>query len=239
MKTFKHYILLTIAILALVFGYFYFSKTTTQETYKSLKKIPSQVETNITALNLNIEKINTLPAKEQTRKDGFSALKLTGDAKKQIGVTLNYDPAYSTISYLNGDVDIAKGVCTDVVIRAMRKQGIDLQKLVHEDMKAHFSVYPKYWGLHKTDKNIDHRRVLNLEVFLQRKGKSLKVSKEKKEYLTGDLVTWRINDKLPHIGIVSDKTLRDGTPLVIHNIGRGTQEQDVLFRYTIIAHYRW
>jgi uncharacterized protein YijF (DUF1287 family) len=132
-------------------------------------------------------------------------------------------------------------VCTDVVIRAMRRQGIDLQVLVHQDMLRNFSRYPARWGLRAADANIDHRRVLNLEVYLQRHGASVPVSHNAADFQAGDWVTWRVGAKntLPHIGVVSDKKTAQGVPLIIHNIGAGTQEEDVLFAFQMVGHYRW
>jgi uncharacterized protein len=153
-----------------------------------------------------------------------------------------YDPAYVSIKYPNGDVPKNKGVCTDVIIRAYRKLGVDLQKEVHEDMKANFSLYPnlKKWGLKKTDTNIDHRRVPNLEVFFSRKGKKLAVSQNPKDYRTGEMVTWMINDKLPHIGIITNKKSPDGKrPMIVHNVGAGQVLEDCLFSYTIVGHFRY
>lgn len=151
-----------------------------------------------------------------------------------------YDPKYVSIPYPNGDVPKNKGVCTDVVIRSYRKLGIDLQKEVHEDMKKNFSLYPKTWGLRTTDTNIDHRRVPNLQVFFTRKGKSLGVSEKPSDYETGDLVTWIINGKLPHIGIVTHKKSADGKRnLIVHNVGAGQVLEDCLFRYEITGHYRF
>lgn len=153
---------------------------------------------------------------------------------------VTYDPKYVSIPYPNGDVHKNTGVCTDVVIRAYRKLGIDLQKEVHEDMKKNFSSYPKIWGLKKTDTNIDHRRVPNLQVFFTRKGKSLGVSEKAQDYKTGDLVTWMINGKLPHIGIVTNKKSTDRTRnLIVHNVGGGQVLEDCLFRYEITGHYRF
>lgn len=153
-----------------------------------------------------------------------------------------YDPAYVSLKYPNGDVPKNKGVCTDVVIRAYRKVGIDLQKEVHEDMKTHFNLYPnlKKWGLKTTDTNIDHRRVPNLEVFFSRKGVKLAVTGNAKDYKTGELVTWMINDKLPHIGIVTNKKSPDGKrPMIVHNVGAGQVLEDCLFDYTIVGHYKY
>jgi hypothetical protein len=155
---------------------------------------------------------------------------------------VKYDPSYIAIKYPNGDVPKDKGVCTDVIIRAYRKLGIDLQKEVHEDMKINFSLYPnlKKWGLKKTDTNIDHRRVPNLEVFFGRKGKKLTVSDNAKDYKTGEIVTWMINDKLPHIGIVTNKKSPDGKrPMIVHNVGAGQVLEDCLFDYTVVGHYKF
>ncbi len=161
-------------------------------------------------------------------------------ARSQIGKTISYDPAYTGLSYPNGDVPIEKGVCTDVVIRALRvAHGKDLQKLVHEDMKNSFSAYPKNWGLTKPDKNIDHRRVPNLITYFTRKGYSLKVTKNPEDYLPGDIVTCIVGKNLPHIMVVSEKKSNDGVPLIIHNIGSGTQEEDRLFSFTLTGHFRW
>ena len=131
------------------------------------------------------------------------------------------------------------GVCTDVVIRALRTgMKLDLQKLVHEDIKANFSSYPKNWGLKSPDKNIDHRRVPNLKTYFKRMGYALPVSKNPADYQPGDLVTCIVPPHLPHIMIVSDLTNATGQPLVIHNIGVGTQEEDRLFEFKITGHYR-
>jgi len=167
-------------------------------------------------------------------------VKVASAARSQIGVTMAYDPAYSRIAYPMGDVPQSRGVCSDVVIRAYRKAGIDLQVVVHEDMQKHFAAYPKIWGLKKTDSNIDHRRVPNLEVFFKRQGKSLTDLQTADSFKPGDIVSWRLANGLAHVGIVSDKkTLFGSRPLVIHNIGQGTQEEDVLFAWRIVGHYRW
>lgn len=168
-----------------------------------------------------------------------NSIKLVNDAKKQIGVTRYYDPAYVKLTFPMGDVPKDRGVCTDVVVRAYRKQGKDLQLLVNKDMKKAWRRYPKNWGLKRPDANIDHRRVPNLAVFFARNGKSLRVSKNKRNYKAGDIVTWRLASNLPHIGIVSNNTDSKGTPLIIHNIGAGTQEENVLFKYKITGHFRY
>ena len=151
-----------------------------------------------------------------------------------------YDPAYRTIAYPMGDVPAATGVCTDEVIRAYRALGIDLQRLVHEDMRAAFKVYPKQWGLERPDRNIDHRRVPNLRVFFARHGKSLPVTAKGADYAPGDLVTWNLPGNLPHIGMVTGRRSADGArPLIVHNIGAGPMLEDMLFDYEITGHYRY
>ncbi|MCC5944691.1 MAG: DUF1287 domain-containing protein [Bernardetiaceae bacterium] len=160
-----------------------------------------------------------------------AALELTQDK-------VRYDPAYYSIPYPAGDVPADRGVCTDVVIRAYRKLGIDLQKEVHEDMRANFSIYPQNWGAKRTDTNIDHRRVPNLMKFFERKGKVLAISKNGKDYQAGDIVCWRLNSGLLHIGIVIDKKTGD-RPWIVHNIGSGQVAEDMIFEHKIIGHYRY
>lgn len=151
---------------------------------------------------------------------------------------VQYDPQYFSIKYPNGDVPSGKGVCTDVVIRAYRKVGIDLQKEVHEDMVAHFHEYPKNWGLKKTDKNIDHRRVPNLMKYFSRFGTVKKITNNSNDYIPGDIVTWNLGGAITHIGIVVDKKSADGKRnLIAHNIGAGQVLEDCLFTYKIIGHY--
>ncbi len=155
---------------------------------------------------------------------------------------VRYDGAYISIAYPNGDVPSNMGVCSDVVIRSYRKLGTDLQKLVHEDIANNFSKYPskRIWGLTKPDKNIDHRRVPNLQTFFERHGISLSVSNNNNNYKAGDLVTWMLPGNLPHIGIVVEKIdPKSGNPLIVHNIGRGPEIQDMLFNYEITGHYRY
>jgi hypothetical protein len=161
-------------------------------------------------------------------------------AREQLGVTTRYDPAYVRLTYPNGDVPADRGVCTDVVIRAFRRaHGLDLQKLVHEDMVANFALYPKIWGLNKPDRNIDHRRVPNLRVWFTRQGWSRAVKAEAAAYLPGDIVTCTVPQNRPHVMIVSDRRTGDGArPLVIHNIGAGTREEDRLFAFPLTGHYR-
>ena len=162
-------------------------------------------------------------------------------ARTQVGVTLQYDPAYVRIAYPYGDVPLGRGVCADVLVRAFRAAGVDLQKLVHEDMGAQFSAYPQKWGLPGPDSNIDHRRVLNLETFFRRRGLEVPISANAADYHAGDIVSWRLPGGLAHIGLVSDRRMQDGSdrPLVIHNIGAGAKEEDVLFAWTQVGHFRW
>ncbi len=151
-----------------------------------------------------------------------------------------YDPAYFSISYPNGDVPAHKGVCTDVVIRAYRKLGIDLQKEVHEDMKANFSLYPTIWKLKAPNTNIDHRRVPNLMTFFKRKGISKSITNEGKDYLPGEIVCWDLGGGFKHIGIVSNYKSKDKTRyLIIHNVGAGQVIEDFLFAAKIIGHYQY
>lgn len=174
-----------------------------------------------------------------------SAQKTFADSLSDAAISLTkqkvtYDPTYYSIPYPNGDVPAGKGVCTDVVIRAYRKLGIDLQKLVHEDMKANFSKYPKKWGLKKTDTNIDHRRVPNLMKFFERKGKVLTKSTNAADYNPGDIVCWDLGGGITHIGIVVNlKTDDKQRFMIVHNIGGGQVLADCLFCYTIIGHYRY
>jgi hypothetical protein len=168
-------------------------------------------------------------------------LKLAIDAAvEQIGKTTSYDPSYQKIEYPNGDVPIETGVCSDVIVRAFRKGGIDFQKDVHEDMKSNFSSYPTRWGLKGTDANIDHRRVPNLQTYLTRKGKSLTTLAGSENFLPGDVVTWDLGGGVDHVGLVvnvwSKPTQRY---LIVHNIGAGTLMEDVLFAWKITGHYRY
>lgn len=155
---------------------------------------------------------------------------------------IHYDGAYVKLDYPMGDVAANTGVCTDVIIRSYRQLGVDFQQLVHEDMRDNFSEYPskRMWGLTRPDKNIDHRRVPNLQTFFTRHGQTLPISKNSADYKAGDLVTWMINGKLPHIGIVVKQRSSDGQrPLIVHNIGLGPQMQDMLFDFPITGHYRY
>lgn len=174
----------------------------------------------------------------------FSAAQLVTDARSQIGVTTRYDASYQTLGYPNGDVAISGGVCTDVVIRSLRHQGIDLQQLLHEDMRRNFAEYPKLWQLKRADKNIDHRRVPNLQRYFLRQGWALKLpdsaqARAVDAFVPGDLVTWMLPGNLPHIGIISDQKARlGGQYLVLHNVGQGAQEQDSLTSWPLTGHFR-
>lgn len=151
---------------------------------------------------------------------------------------VTYDPAYFSIDYPNGDIPTDKGVCTDVVIRAYRLVGIDLQKEVHEDMVKHFEDYPSIWGLSQPDKNIDHRRVPNLMTFFSKFGITKPISTNSKDYTPGDIVCWDLGNGITHIGIVVNRKSINGVRnLVVHNIGNGQVLADCLFEYTIIGHY--
>ena len=166
---------------------------------------------------------------------------LVSAARKQLGVTVIYDGSYRVLGYPGGDVPIDRGVCTDVVVRALRTaRGADLQKLVHDDMSANFKKYPnqRRWGLSRPDPNIDHRRVPNLMTYFERAGYAVPMGTDPDAYLPGDLVAWNLGGGILHIGIISDRRSVTGTPLVIHNIGAGAREEDILFRYAIIGHYR-
>lgn len=168
-------------------------------------------------------------------------LDLVAAAREQIGVTLHYDPAYVKLAYPLGDVPIERGVCTDVVVRALRRVGYDLQELVHRDMKEAWAAYPHpaSWKLKRPDTNIDHRRVPNLATFFTRHGVALGASKNARDYAPGDIVTWQVPPNLPHIGLVADVRTAAGVPLIIHNIGNGTRMEDRLFSYPITGHYRF
>lgn len=169
-------------------------------------------------------------------------LKLADAALARTQERITYDGSYYAIDYPGGDVPAHIGVCTDVVIRSYRALGEDLQVAVHEDMKSQFSAYPsqRIWGLTSTDKNIDHRRVPNLQVFFSRHGQSLSIEETPENFLPGDLVTWMLPGNLPHIGIVSDQISElTGNPLVVHNIGSGPKLEDMIFSFTITGHYRY
>lgn len=164
---------------------------------------------------------------------------LVDAARQQIGVTKLYDSRYVVLAYPGGDVPLERGVCTDVIVRAYRQFGIDLQQLVHRDMRGHWSAYPKLWQLGRPDPNIDHRRVPNLARFFARHGQTAPAGTDPNAYLPGDLVTWRLPAGVPHIGIVTDRRSSTGVPLVVHNIGAGAVEENILFAFAITGHYRY
>ncbi len=167
--------------------------------------------------------------------------KLLESAVKQTSLTKSYDPNYTVIAYPNGDVPAEKGVCTDVVVRAFRAAGVDLQKEIHEDMTANFTLYPKKWNLKSPDANIDHRRVPNIQTFFTRRGKSLPVTKNAADYKPGDVVTWDLNGKgMTHVGLVSNfYNQNTGRYSIIHNIGAGALAEDILFDWQITGHFRY
>jgi uncharacterized protein YijF (DUF1287 family) len=161
-------------------------------------------------------------------------------ALEQTGRPVRYDGSYRRIPYPGGDVPADIGVCTDVLIRAYRAAGVDLQQRVHEDMTRAFSAYPRAWGLSAPDTNIDHRRVPNLQAYFRRRGVGLPVTRDMSDYLPGDVVTWMLPGNLPHIGLVTDRRSADGArPLMVHNIGRGPEVEDMLLGFPITGHYRY
>jgi uncharacterized protein YijF (DUF1287 family) len=178
---------------------------------------------------------------KQPSKNFFDQLILA--AKERTLSKVRYDGSYRYISYPMGDVAPDRGVCTDVVIRSYRKLGVDLQQLVHEDIKDNFHLYPsrRKWGNTEPDPNIDHRRVYNLQVFFERYAESLPITFQPKDYQPGDLVTWKLGPKMPHIGIVVDEYSEDYPEqhLIVHNIGAGPKQEDILFSFEITGHYRY
>lgn len=167
------------------------------------------------------------------------AERLVGAAIEQTRSKVTYDSSYRKIAYPGGDVPESVGVCADVVIRAYRRLGVDLQARVHEDMDRAFGSYPQLWKLSGSDTNIDHRRVPNLQTFFRRAGAELPITHNPEDYRSGDLVTWMVARHLPHIGIVTGEKSPSGAPFVVHNIGRGPQIEDMLFMYPITGHYRY
>ena len=164
---------------------------------------------------------------------------IVGAARQQVGVTTTYDPSYIGIAFPNGDLSEERGVCTDVIIRALRiSHNVDLQERVNADMNKAFNQYPKIWGHSVTDRNIDHRRVPNLQVYLARIGAELPAPSNSTEFNAGDIITSILPGNLPHIGIVSDTRGESGNLMIIHNIGSGTKEEDRLFDFPMSGHYR-
>lgn len=189
------------------------------------------------AVNLEIAATNT-GSSDRLAVSNPRIAKLVAAAVAQYGQTVYYDPSYVKLSYPGGDVPKDRGVCSDVVIRALRGVGIDLQVAVHEDMRAHWSAYPKLWNLRRPDANIDHRRVANLMTYFARGGDALRVTSKVDSFRPGDLVAWRLDSGRLHIGVVTDQLAPNRNPLMAHNIGAGVQLEDVLFGWKIIGHYR-
>jgi len=171
--------------------------------------------------------------------DSTFATRLVRAALKRTFHVVRYEPAYVAIPYPMGDVPAHTGVCTDEIIRAYRAVGLDLQKLVHEDMLRDFEAYPGLWGLRAPDPNVDHRRVPNLQTFLRRQGGALPVTSRGEDYAPGDLITCTVPPKLPHIAIVVPSPEGSGTPWIVHNIGEGPRYENRLFEFPITGHYRW
>jgi hypothetical protein len=166
------------------------------------------------------------------------ALRLVAAARAQVGVTRVYDGSYRPLAYPGGDLPLERGVCTDVVVRAYRALGIDLQVAVHEDMRRAWADYPKLWGLPAPDPSIDHRRVPNLVTFFRRRGAELPLADDPGAWRAGELVVWRLPSGNPHLGIVSDRAV-DNRPLVVHHLAGGTQEDDRLFAFERTARFRY
>jgi hypothetical protein len=172
-------------------------------------------------------------------RDPFLA-RLAAAAIEQTTRPVSYDPSYLSIPYPGGDVPDDRGVCSDVLIRAFRKVGVDLQKEVHKDMLSHFRLYPPLWGLTRPDPNIDHRRVPNLMVFFKRKGEVLAITSNPADYAPGEIVAWDLGGGISHLGLAVDRRSADGKRyMVVHNIGAGPRLEDVLFAYPIIGHFRY
>ncbi|MFT4765942.1 MAG: hypothetical protein ACI9OH_003060 [Oleispira sp.] len=185
--------------------------------------------------------IGLILSSQYSFSQGFE-LDIVQAALERTNHNVRYDGRYISIPYPNGDVPANIGVCTDVIVRTYRAIGTDLQQLVHEDMVANFEAYPskRIWGLSRTDKNIDHRRVPNLQAFLSRHGEVLAVSNDASDYKAGNIVTWMLPGNLPHIGLITNKiSALTGNPMVVHNIGAGPKLDDVLFSYSITGHYRY
>jgi uncharacterized protein YijF (DUF1287 family) len=199
--------------------------------------VPKRVGARAFPIPLSLLFTFLLAARAADPQRDVTALVLAG-AERQVGVTVVYDGSYRRLAYPGGDVPPERGVCTDVVVRAFRNAGIDLQVLVHEDLRQAFSAYPGGWGARRPDRNIDHRRVPNLATFFARHGDVLPVSRNAADYRPGEVVTWRLASGLPHVGIVSARVER-GRPLVVHNIGAGTLYEDVLFANPVTGRYRY
>jgi uncharacterized protein len=189
-------------------------------------------------------RVEPLPARSILRPLASNASpqlkQLIEGAIAQKSVTTGYDPSYTKIDYPDGDVSSQSGVCSDVIVRAFRKSGIDLQKEVHEDMVRAWGAYPRKWGASGPDTNIDHRRVLNLTTYFERQGKSLPITSIRSDYLPGDIVSWDLGGRVDHIGLVTNLWSDTANAyLIVHNIGAGARAEDVLFAWKITGHYRY
>ena len=190
------------------------------------------------AITLTFLLVQATPAYAQ--QDTTATEEVVTAALQQLDQTIYYDPSYQRLAYPGGDVPLDRGVCTDVVVRALRKAGVDLQVLVHNDMKAAFSAYPQQWGLTRPDRNIDHRRVPNLMTFFERTNRALPLSHDLASYRPGDIVAWRLPNGRLHVGIVSNVYAPDAPRyLMVHNIGAGAKLEDILFAFDVIGHYRY
>jgi hypothetical protein len=170
-------------------------------------------------------------------EEGAAALIRAAEA--QVGVTTVYDGAYVALAFPGGDVPPERGVCTDVLVRALRvAHGIDLQVAVNADMRVAFADYPPNWGLSGPDRNIDHRRVPNLARLLQRIGAEVALPQDPAAFRPGDVVTSMLPGNLPHVMIVTDRTGHSGALMVVHNIGAGTRIEDRLFDHPLTGHFR-
>ena len=177
---------------------------------------------------------------QPSHASGSFTKRLIGAAVAQTTSRVTYDGSYRRIGYPGGDVPAHIGVCTDLIVRAYRAVGVDLQVRVHEDMSAAFAAYPRAWGLARPDSNIDHRRVPNLQTYFRRRGAARPISTDASDYAAGDLVTWMLPGNVPHIGLVTDQRSRDGQrPMMAHNIGRGPEIEDMLFAFPVTGHYRY
>jgi uncharacterized protein YijF (DUF1287 family) len=194
----------------------------------------------VNALTVGLVVLIALVGPALSQEAEFGA-RLSAAAIERTNHNVTYDAAYMRIAYPGGDISPDRGVCSDVVVRALRTLGVDLQKAVHEDMKAAFGAYPKHWGLSRPDSNIDHRRVPNLETYFVRNGSKISLSDDPAAYAPGDIVAWNLRGDtgwLPHIGIVTDRFAPSGRPMVVHNIGAGPKLEDVLFSWKMTGHYR-
>lgn len=192
------------------------------------------------AISLSLLFTQADPPAQENGKAGIFGARLAKAAIARTKLSVVYDPAYVALDYPGGDVPPDRGVCSDVIIRCYRVFQTDLQKLVHEDMRRAFAKYPKKWGLKRPDKNIDHRRVPNLQRFFERHGKVLPKSKSAADYAVGDIVAWDLNGNgLTHIGIVVAPPGKPKARWIVHNIGAGPALEDCLFSWKIIGHYRY